>query len=72
MKLKDNNSEQLVRFHDRGHFQKNLLDEIIGAMEAGMPRSAIVFVMGSGEVRYVIGCGIMAQLLIRQSKQVNI
>ncbi|MDB5152905.1 MAG: hypothetical protein JWR54_1656, partial [Mucilaginibacter sp.] len=29
MKLKDDNSEQLVRFHDRGHFQKNLRDEII-------------------------------------------
>lgn len=46
MKLKDDNSEQIVRFHDRGHFQKSLRDEIIEAIEAGMPRSVIVYRYG--------------------------
>ena len=46
MKLKDDNTEQIARFHDRGHFQKSLRDEIIEAIEAGMPRSVIVYRYG--------------------------
>lgn len=46
MKLKDDNSEVLIRFHERGHFQKSLRDEIIESIEAGMPRSVIVYRYG--------------------------
>lgn len=46
MKIKDENSEQIVRFHERGHFQKSLRDEIIESIEAGMPRSVITYRYG--------------------------
>jgi transposase-like protein len=34
------------RFHDRGHFQINLREEIIKAIEGGVPRSVIVYQYG--------------------------
>jgi transposase len=46
MKLKDEKTEVLIRFHERGHFQKSLRDEIIESIEAGMPRSVVVYRYG--------------------------
>ena len=46
MKLKDDNTEIVARFHERGHFNRNLRDEIIKAIEEGMPRSVIVYRYG--------------------------
>jgi transposase-like protein len=34
------------RYHDRGHFQTSLRDEIIKAIEGGVPRSVIVYQYG--------------------------
>lgn len=36
----------LIRFHERGHFQMNLRDEIIKSIESGTPRSVIVYQYG--------------------------
>jgi len=46
MKSKDDKLEVVERFHERAHFQKSLRDEIIESIEAGMPRSAIVYRYG--------------------------
>jgi transposase len=46
MKLKDDQNEPLIRFHERGHFQTNLRDEIIKSIESGTPRSVIVYQYG--------------------------
>ena len=46
MKPTDENSEVVARFHERGHFQKSLRDEIIESIEAGVPRSVIVYRYG--------------------------
>jgi transposase len=46
MTLIDDNSNVVIRFHERGHFHKNLRDEIIEAIEGGMPRSVIVYRYG--------------------------
>jgi transposase len=34
------------RFHERGHFQESLRDELIKAIEDGMPRSVVVYRYG--------------------------
>ena len=44
-----NKKEELAmagRFHERGHFQINLRDELIKAIEGGVPRSVIVYQYG--------------------------
>lgn len=44
-----NKKEELLlvgRFHERGHFQISLRDEIIKAIEGGVPRSVIVYQYG--------------------------
>jgi transposase len=46
MTTKKEESEVIVRFHERGHFQKNLRDEIIKAIEEGVPRSVITYQYG--------------------------
>ena len=46
MKLKDDESEIVARFHERGHFNTNVRDEIIKSIEQGMPRSVIVYQYG--------------------------
>jgi transposase len=46
MKTKEENKESIIRFHERGHFQTNLRDEIIKSIEAGVPRSVLVYQYG--------------------------
>lgn len=46
MGTKKEESEVIVRLHERGHFQKNLRDEIIKAIEEGVPRSVITYQYG--------------------------
>jgi transposase-like protein len=46
MKTKQENSEAKKRFHERGHFQKDLRDELIKSIESGTPRSVIVYQYG--------------------------
>jgi transposase-like protein len=46
MSLKEENTELLIRLHERGHFQTNLRDEIIKSIEEGVPRSVIVYQYG--------------------------
>jgi transposase len=46
MKTKDDQTEPLIRFHERGHFQTNLRDEIVKSIEAGVPRSVLVYQYG--------------------------
>jgi len=46
MRTKEEISEAIIRYHDRGHFQKNLRDEIIKSIELGTPRSVIVYQYG--------------------------
>jgi DNA invertase Pin-like site-specific DNA recombinase len=46
MNKKEENKEPIIRFHERGHFQTNLRDEIIKAIEEGIPRSVIVYQYG--------------------------
>jgi transposase len=46
MKMTDDKLEVVARFHDRGHFQKDLRDEIIKSIEDGVPRSVICYRFG--------------------------
>jgi transposase len=46
MKLEEDQTGPLIRFHERGHFQTNLRDEIIRSIEDGIPRSVIVYQYG--------------------------
>lgn len=46
MKTKEEGIEQIIRFHDRGHFQTNLRDEIVKSIEEGVPRSVLVYQYG--------------------------
>lgn len=46
MKTKGESSDRIIRFHDRGHFQKDLRAEIIKSIEGGTPRSVIVYQYG--------------------------
>lgn len=46
MKTKEESSEQIIRFHERGHFQINLRDEIVKSIEEGVPRSVLVYQYG--------------------------
>ena len=46
MKTADDQTWPIIRFHERGHFQTNLRDEIIRLIEAGTPRSVIVYQYG--------------------------
>jgi hypothetical protein len=46
MERKTKETEEVIRFHERGHFQKNLRDELIKAIEAGVPRSVITYQYG--------------------------
>jgi transposase len=46
MNTKEESSEPIIRFHERGHFQTNLRDEIIKSIESGTPRSVIVYQYG--------------------------
>jgi transposase len=39
-------NEPIVRFHDRGHFQKDLRAQIVKLIESGTPRSVITFQYG--------------------------
>ena len=60
MKTTDDNIEQVARFHDRGHFQKDLRDEIIKSIEDGVPRSVICY-------RYGISRGRLSDWMINHS-----
>lgn len=46
MKMENEDLLAAGRFHERGHFQVSLRDELIKAMEDGMPRSVIVYRYG--------------------------
>jgi transposase len=46
MKTKGEHLGPIIRFHDRGHFEKDLRAEIIKSIEAGTPRSVIVYQYG--------------------------
>src|SRR5665213_2139223 len=46
MNKKEENKESVIRFHERGHFQTNLRDELIRSIEEGVPRSVIVYQYG--------------------------
>jgi transposase len=46
MNKKEEEKEPLIRFHERGHFQTNLRDELIRSIEEGVPRSVIVYQYG--------------------------
>lgn len=46
MKPTDEILEVVARFHERGHFQKSLRDQIIESIEAGVPRSVIAYRYG--------------------------
>lgn len=46
MKTEDDQNGSIIRFHERGHFQTNLRDEIIKSIELGTPRSVIVYQYG--------------------------
>jgi len=46
MLVKNEKSVTVARFHERSPFQKNLRDEIIKAMEDGVPRNVIAFQYG--------------------------
>ncbi|HZZ75534.1 MAG TPA: hypothetical protein VFE04_06370 [Puia sp.] len=46
MNTKEESIETIIRFHERGHFQTNLRDEIIKSIESGTPRSVIVYQYG--------------------------
>ena len=46
MKTEDDQNGSIIRFHERGHFQTNLRDEIIKSIESGTPRSVIVYQYG--------------------------
>lgn len=46
MKTKKASDDQIIRFHERGHFEKDLRDEIIKLIEEGTPRSVIVYQYG--------------------------
>jgi transposase len=46
MLVKNEKSVAVARFHERSPFQKNLRDEIIKAIEDGVPRSVIAFQYG--------------------------
>lgn len=46
MKTKLEKAEAIIRFHERGHFEKNLREEIIKSIEEGTPRSVIVYQYG--------------------------
>jgi DNA invertase Pin-like site-specific DNA recombinase len=46
MKTKEEEKEMIIRYHERGHFQKNLRDEIIKSIEDGTPRGVIVYQYG--------------------------
>ena len=46
MKTKDDQNGAILRFHERGHFQTNLRDELIKSIESGTPRSVIVYQYG--------------------------
>jgi hypothetical protein len=46
MKTKEEDMEPIIRFHERGHFQTNLRDKIVKSIEAGVPRSVLVYQYG--------------------------
>jgi DNA invertase Pin-like site-specific DNA recombinase len=46
MKTKEECNEAIIRFQERGHFQKDLRAEIIKSIEEGTPRSVIVYQYG--------------------------
>jgi DNA invertase Pin-like site-specific DNA recombinase len=46
MKLEEEKTGSIIRFHERGHFQTNLRDEIVKSIESGIPRSVIVYQYG--------------------------
>lgn len=46
MLIKKDKTEKVARFHERGPFQKSLREEIIKAMEQGVPRSVITYQYG--------------------------
>lgn len=46
MKTEEDQNGPIIRFHERGHFQINLRDEIIKLIESGTPRSVIVYQYG--------------------------
>jgi transposase len=46
MNKKEENKEPVISFHERGHFQTNLRDELIKLIEDGVPRSVIVYQYG--------------------------
>jgi transposase len=46
MKRGQSISERVIRFHERGHFQTDLRDEVIKLIESGTPRSVIVYQYG--------------------------
>lgn len=46
MNKNEDSNERIIRFHERGHFQTNLRDEIIKSIESGTPRSLIVYQYG--------------------------
>jgi len=46
MNTKEESNETIIRFHERGHIQTNLRDEIIKSIESGTPRSVIVYQYG--------------------------
>ncbi|MGZ3874317.1 MAG: hypothetical protein ACXVJD_15450 [Mucilaginibacter sp.] len=46
MKTKEDQTRVINRFHERGHFQTDLRDEIIKSIESGVPRSVIVYQYG--------------------------
>jgi transposase-like protein len=46
MLVKNEKAVRIARFHERSPFEKNLRDEIIKAMEDGVPRNVIAFQYG--------------------------
>jgi hypothetical protein len=46
MKTEDEKTGAIIRFHERGHFQTNLRDEIVKSIEEGVPRSVLVYQYG--------------------------
>ena len=51
MKTTDDDSLQIIRFHERGRFEKNLREEIIKEIESGVPRSVISYRYGISRAR---------------------
>jgi transposase len=60
MKTSDDDSLQIIRFHERGRFEKNLRDQIIQEIESGVPRSVISY-------RYGISRGRLSEWMTNHS-----